>query len=118
MLIPTEITAINDARAAFNTIVAGIAAAYSTKLAVADVNATMTAFTTAQVYYGPDFNGLTLTPNINPPTGIYSEDGAHFNTRGYAFISRTFISAINAKFGATIPLTNLAHYNATGLPIP
>ena len=78
----------------------------------------MTAFTTAQVYYGADFNGITLTPNINPPTGIYSEDGAHFNTRGYAFISRTFISAINAKFGATIPLTNLAHYNATGLPIP
>ena len=118
VIIPTEKTAINDARTAFNATVQGIAAAYSTRLAVADVSAAMDAFTSAQVYYGPDYNGLTLTPNINPPTGIYSEDGAHFNTRGYAFISRTFISAINAKFGATIPLTNLAHYNATGLPIP
>jgi hypothetical protein len=118
VLIPSEITAINNARIAYNAIVAGVVSANSTKLALADIDATMSAFVTAQVYYGPDYNGLTLTPNINPPTGIYSEDGAHFNTRGYAFISRTFITAINAKFGATIPLTNLAHYNATGLPIP
>jgi hypothetical protein len=63
-------------------------------------------------------NGVTITPNINPPTGIYSEDGVHPNTRGYAFLSRVFIQAINERFGSTIPLTNIAQYPATGLPIP
>nr|MCU0358881.1 hypothetical protein [Cyclobacteriaceae bacterium] len=63
-------------------------------------------------------NGVTLTPNINPPTGIYSEDGAHFNTRGYAFIAKVFIDAINQKFQSTVPVPNMARYSATGLPIP
>ena len=49
VLIPSEITAINDARNAYNAIVAGVAAANSTKIALADVNATMTAFVTASL---------------------------------------------------------------------
>lgn len=32
------------------------------------------------------YNEVTITPNINPPTGIYSEDGVHPNNRGYAFL--------------------------------
>lgn len=63
-------------------------------------------------------SGVSITPNINPPTGIYSEDGAHPNSRGYAFLSRVFIEAINTKFGATIPLTDISKYKATALPIP
>jgi hypothetical protein len=58
------------------------------------------------------------TPNINPPTGIYSEEGLHPNSRGYAVIANVFIDAINAKFGATVPKANLGNYGATGLPIP
>ncbi len=49
---------------------------------------------------------------------MYSEDGVHPNSRGYAFLSRVFIEAINAKFGATVPLTDVSQYSATGLPIP
>jgi hypothetical protein len=63
-------------------------------------------------------NNITITPNINPPTGIYSEDGIHPNSRGYAFLSRVFIEAINTKFGSTIPLTNISKYKSTALPIP
>lgn len=115
VIIPTEKTAINNARTAYNTIVQGVATANTTKLALADVDGALNALVTSQVAF---YNGLTITPNINPPTGIYSEDGAHFNTRGYAFISHAFINAINAKFGATIPLTNISQYKATALPIP
>jgi hypothetical protein len=114
-LIPTEITAINDARTAFNAVVNNVAAAFSTRLAVANVDGALTTLVTNQVAL---LNGVTLTPNINPPTGIYSEDGAHFNTRGYAFIAKTFIESINAKFGSTIPVPNMSKYSATGLPIP
>lgn len=115
VLIPSEIEAINNARIAYNATVQAIATANSDRLALADVNAALDGLVTAQAGI---YNGVTITPNINPPTGIYSEDGVHPNTRGYAFLSRVFISAINAKFGATIPLTDISKYSATALPIP
>lgn len=115
VLIPSEITAINEARIAYNATVKAIADANSTRLAFADIDAALNTLITnkAGVY-----NGVTITPNINPPTGIYSEDGVHPNSRGYAFLSRVFIQSINTKFGSTIPLTDLSKYSATALPIP
>lgn len=113
VITPEEKTKINDARLAYNSIIAAVVGANSTKLALADVNAAFGSFTTVQV-----LDGVTITPNINPPTGIYSEDGVHPNSRGYAFISRVIIEAINTKFGSTIPLTNVGKYSATALPIP
>ena len=114
-IIPAERDAINAARAAFNATITGVVAANTTKLALADVDAALNALITAQAGIS---NGVTITPNINPPTGIYSEDGVHPNTRGYAFLANVFIDAINAKFGSTIPKANLAKYPATGLPLP
>jgi hypothetical protein len=115
VLIPTEIEAINNARLAYNATVQAIVTANSTRLALADVNAALEGLITAQAGV---YNGVTITPNINPPTGIYSEDGVHPNARGYAFLSRVFIQAINTTFGATIPLTDISKYSATALPIP
>ncbi len=115
VLIPSEITAIMAAREAFNTTVKDYVTANSTRLALADVSAALATLVTnkAGVY-----NGVTITPSLAPPTGIYSEDGVHPNSRGYAFLSRVFIAAINEKFGATVPLTDISQYKGTGLPIP
>lgn len=115
VLIPTESTAIEAARLSFNASVKATADANSERLAFADVNKTFEDFLTARIAV---LSNVTLTPNINPPTGIYSEDGIHPNSRGYAFISRTIISAINTKFGSTVPLTDVSKYQATALPIP
>ncbi|MEQ1585304.1 MAG: hypothetical protein ABL895_05455 [Cyclobacteriaceae bacterium] len=115
VLIPSEIDAINAARTSFNATVQATVDANSTRLALADVNAALTSLHTNGAAI---LNNVTITPNINPPTGFYSEDGVHPNSRGYAYLSRTFISAINAKFGATIPLTDVSKYKATALPIP
>lgn len=114
-IIPAERDAINAARTAFNGTVQATVDGSPTRLALANVDEALNALIAAQAGL---YNGVTITPNINPPTGIYSEDGAHMNTRGYAFLSRIFIQAINDKFGSTIPLTNLSRYSATGLPIP
>ena len=115
VLIPSEIAAINAARTSFNTTVKAVADANPTRLAFADINAALNGLITARAAV---YNSVTITPNINPPTGIYSEDGVHPNSRGYAFLSRVFIQAINDKFTSTVPLTNLSKYKATGLPIP
>ncbi len=113
-LIPTEVAAIEAARMGYNAAIASLAETYSTRLALADVNGQMNILLTNRAAVG---NNVTITPNINPPTGIYSEDGIHPNSRGYAFIANIIIDAINAKFGATIPKANLGLYSATGLPI-
>jgi lysophospholipase L1-like esterase len=114
-LIPTEIGAIEAARTAFNATVKNMADANPDRLALADVNKAFADFVTARALV---YNNITITPNIDPPTGVFSEDGVHANSRGYAYISNIFIEAINAKFGSSIPLTNLSKYRATALPIP
>ena len=113
-LIPSEIAAIEAARMGYNAAISDVANNYSTKLALADVNAYFNTFLANRAAIS---NNITVTPNINPPTGIYSEDGMHPNNRGYAFIANIFVDAINAKFGASVPKANLANYSATGLPI-
>jgi hypothetical protein len=115
VLIPSESIAIENARISFNATVAAAASANPDRLALADVDKTFRDFVQNRIYV---YNNVTITPNINPPTGIYSEDGVHPNSRGYAFISRTIIEAINAKFGSTIKLTDISKYKATALPIP
>jgi hypothetical protein len=113
-LIPSEIAAIEAARTGYNAAIANVQSANSARVALADINTAFAAFLANRIAVG---NNITITPNINPPTGIYSEDGIHPNSRGYAFIANVFIDAINAKFGATIPKANLARYGATALPI-
>ena len=113
-LIPTEIAAIEAARQGFNAAINTVAGNYPTRLAVADINAAFTAFLTNKVAIA---DNITVTPEIRPPVGIYSEDGMHPNSRGYAFIANMVIDAINTKFGASVPKANLANYSATGLPI-
>ena len=114
-LIPTEIIAIETARASFNATVKSIADGNPTRLALADVDKAFTDFITARLLV---INNVAITPLIDPPTGIFSEDGVHPNSRGYAYLSNIFIEAINTKFGSSIPLTNISKYKATGLPIP
>ncbi len=116
VLIPEESAAIMTNVNEFNAHIQSVANSetYAGRLAFADVNAGINNLLTAQAGI---VNGLTITPNINPPTGIYSEDGLHPNSRGYAFIANIFIDAINTKFGASVPKANLQHYQATGLPV-
>ncbi|MFM7851876.1 MAG: hypothetical protein ACKO96_08155, partial [Flammeovirgaceae bacterium] len=63
------------------------------------------------------YDGVSITPSFAPPTGAFSEDGVHPNSRGYAFMANIFIDAINAKFGATIPKAKLSDYKGTALPV-
>jgi lysophospholipase L1-like esterase len=114
VLIPSEQTEIKTATDAFNTIIKNTAAAYSTKIAVADVNATFSAFLTAGAIVS---DGVMITPNFTPPFGAFSEDGVHPNSRGYAFMANIFIDAINAKFSAKVPHASLADYHGVGLPL-
>lgn len=114
VLIPSEIAAIESARLAFNATVKAVADANSSRLAFADVDQALEGLIASRLMV---IDNVSITPNINPPTGIYSEDGIHPNSRGYAFLANTIIDAINAKFGASVKPARISKYQATGLPI-
>ncbi len=99
---------------ALNNIIKNIADANRARIAFADVNATFTSLVVARAGV---VNGVTITPSLSPPTGIFSEDGVHPNSRGYAYMANVFIDAINNKFNATIPKASLADYKGNGLPV-
>lgn len=116
VIVPQERDSVLTHLTEFNAYIKTLAESptYSSRLAFADVSAAFNSLVTATAGIS---DGLTYTPNINPPTGIYSEDGLHPNSRGYAFIANIFIDAINAKFGGSVPKAKLTKYSATGLPI-
>ncbi|HEV8514218.1 MAG TPA: hypothetical protein VGQ59_13140 [Cyclobacteriaceae bacterium] len=117
ILLPSEQTAIKNAIDGFNTTIKAVAAANSTRIAVADVNATFSNFIVQYATAGGIFeDNVLMQPTFAPPNGVFSEDGVHPNSRGYAYLANTIIDAINSKFGATVPKASLGAYTAAGFP--
>jgi lysophospholipase L1-like esterase len=114
VLIPSEITNILTRTAEFNAVIKAVADNSNNRIALADVNA---AFKKLVADKAQVIDGVTITPSLSPPTGGFSEDGVHPNSRGSAYLANIFIDAINAKFGAAIPKANLSTYKGTGLPV-
>jgi len=113
-LIPSETQAILTRTAQFNTTIATAVGNSSDRLALANVNQAYANFVAAK---GGLVDKVTITPSFAPPTGIFSEDGLHPNSRGYAFTANIFIDAINTKFGASIPHALMTSYPGTTLPV-
>lgn len=113
VLTLAEIDEINAAVLRFNSIIEEVAASTNDRVAVAN----FFNFTTNLASSGPqNIDGVVVTPNFAPPSGVFSEDGVHPNSRGYALAANEFIKAINAKFGATIPLAKVSDYPSNDLP--
>lgn len=114
-LLIDELTEVRNRTAAFNTIIANTITAIGVddRVAHTDMN---------QVYHelvdeSPLLvDGLAVSAGLAPPTGIFSEDGVHPNSRGYAIAANAILEAINAKFSANVPLANIGEYPGTGLP--
>jgi len=114
VLMPSEITEIEGRTVEFNAIIKAAADGSNGRIALADVNAAFTSLVLSRIQ---TYNGVSISPGFAPPTGAFSEDGVHPNSRGYAFMANIFIAAINAKFSATVPLADLSKYKGTALPV-
>ncbi|MDO3624987.1 SGNH/GDSL hydrolase family protein [Mucilaginibacter sp. BT774] len=60
-------------------------------------------------------SGISLNSNYISG-GIFSLDGVHLTPRGYAIVANEFIKAINAKYGSSIPLTDVSEYSGVKFP--
>jgi lysophospholipase L1-like esterase len=61
-------------------------------------------------------DGVAVSAGLAPPTGIFSEDGVHPNSRGYAITANAFVETINDHFGAKVHKVNIADFPVNGLP--
>jgi len=100
-----EITTVQTAVTAYNNVIRDAATANG--FALADVN------TLLKSIRANDFSGGTNINGINFKTtyvtgGLFSLDGVHPSNQAHGIIANTFISAINSKFSADIPLIDVA----------
>lgn len=104
ILIPTEVTQILDATAAFNTFIK--AKATEKGLAFVDANAILGKVAKG----GVASNGFTMTSAL-VFGNAFSLDGVHPTSRGYALIANEFAKAINKTYGSNLPAVDVGKYN-------
>ncbi len=100
VLDPQEIQEVKSTIASFNQTIAGIASANGWPLV--DVNA----FFKQTAANGYMANGVKFTTEY-VTGGLFSLDGVHPTSQGYAIIANLFIDKINEAFGANIPKVNV-----------
>nr|WP_321227384.1 G-D-S-L family lipolytic protein [uncultured Psychroserpens sp.] len=108
VVIPTELTEIQNATTAFNQTIANLATQYD--LAFFDVNTFFSNVATSGFQAGSAFMTADYVTG-----GTFSLDGVHPSPRGYSVISNQMIGIINTKYGSNLPTVNPVDY--TGLYI-
>jgi lysophospholipase L1-like esterase len=110
VLTADEIQLVRNARTAYNNAIIAIAA--DKDLAVADMAVKLEELvsglrtTDGQIYTNNYFDGSTDAIS----TAVFSLDGVHPNSRGYAIVADEFIRVINEKYGANVPRVTAGYY--------
>ncbi|WP_339921956.1 hypothetical protein [uncultured Cyclobacterium sp.] len=112
ILLPSEQNAMSAKINAFNQIITAAVSANTDRLVLIDAGKFMEDIGQGLV----SSNNVPLTNSISPPNGVFSTDGVHPNARGSAALANYFITAINGKWGSTIPLTNPNAFMGNDLP--
>ena len=109
VLDAAEITAIQTRTTQLNNIIAKTARQY--KVGLVDMNS---------FFNSVALGGIAINATPNNASfirgNLFSLDGVHPTSRGYAVIANEFIKVINATYGASIPQVNPTEYNALLLP--
>lgn len=101
-----------NAITSFNQTIAAVVAANSANFVLADANALYKNLKAADITGGTTINGLKFMTSFISG-GLFSLDGVHPSSQGYAIMANEFIKAINAKWAASIPLINVATVPST-----
>ena len=110
VLTATEIQLVRNARTAYNNAIVAIAAAND--LAVADMAVKLEELVSGlrtadgQIYTNNYFDGSSDAIS----TAVFSLDGVHPNSRGYAIVADEFIRVVNEKYGANVPRVTAGYY--------
>lgn len=101
ILDPEEMKVAKDVTTSFNNTIAAVTQAVGYKLV--DLNSFFNGI--AQNGYAAD--GIKFSTAF-VAGGLFSLDGVHPTSRGYAVVANEFIKVINSGYNATIPLVNVS----------
>jgi hypothetical protein len=109
VLDATELAAIQARTTQLNNIIAKTARQY--KVPVVDMNTFFNSVALGGIAINATSNNAAFVRG-----NLFSLDGVHPTSRGYAVIANEFIKVINANYNASIPQVNPNEYNALLLP--
>ena len=104
VLDPTEITAYLALRDGYNQIISGLATQPQFNFYVINWDGLFNSLASSS---GLEVNGVVFT-NSYVSGNFFSLDGIHPTSQGYGIIANEFISAINSKYGSTIPAVDVS----------
>ena len=107
VLTPIEVATIQAAVTQYNAIIA--TAAQQNGTALADFNGAFARAHGSGVTVGGVRYGTSYVSG-----GLFSFDGVHPSSLGYGLIANEILRAVNTKYGATIPLVDLAPLTQSG----
>lgn len=108
VLDPDEIQTAIQATNTFNAIIASAANKYPSQFALVDINGFLNKIKSADASGGTDFCGICFRTTF-VTGGLFSLDGVHPTSQGYAILANEFLKVINNKFGANYQLINIAN---------
>jgi lysophospholipase L1-like esterase len=108
ILDSTEISAIHNAIASFNSKIQSVAIAKN--LAFADMNMFYKTLSNGLVFNGVGYSSSYLA------NSAFSIDGIHPNSRGYGLMANYWIDVINAKFKSTLNKVDVNAYSGIKFP--
>jgi lysophospholipase L1-like esterase len=114
VLTSAEKTRVANATNSFNATIRAIAT--TKNLAVADMNAIMARLVgglqieTGQIYTANYFSGSATEGVV-----LFSLDGVHPNSRGYAVIANEIIKVINHHYHSNLPLHNPSYFHGINI---
>ncbi|MFT3738978.1 MAG: hypothetical protein QM786_09480 [Breznakibacter sp.] len=108
VLDATETASINSYTETFNEIIKS--KAEENGLAFVDLNELLIEIVSTKTIDGVEYSSTFVSGNV------FSLDGIHATPRGYAIIANEFIRAVNQKYGASVPLTNINDYRTNLFP--
>ena len=108
-LTATELDNVNNAIAAYNQTISGLAAQFN--VPVADMNAYFSSIANVGLTWGGADYGVEFVTG-----GLFSLDGIHPTQKGYAAVANQFISVINDAYNAQVPMVDLNNYPGVVLP--
>ncbi|WEK19764.1 MAG: SGNH/GDSL hydrolase family protein [Candidatus Pedobacter colombiensis] len=103
-----EVLIVNDYIASYNNTIKSIANAKG--LAIMDAYALLNEYAKGREVNGIPISGAFIQGNL------FSLDGIHLTPLGYAITANAFISAINAKYGSSIPIVDVTRYRGVKYP--
>lgn len=101
-----EIQTAHQATAAFNASIAAAVTRHSSQFALADVNSLLSRVRQSDASGGMELYGVNFSTTF-VTGGLFSLDGVHPTSRGYAVVANEFLKAINSKFKSSYPLIDV-----------